>query len=573
MLMKLAKIAEIPMFRTKITSSNVKLPEMALGYLLGPLVAMLANSIFSAYLTRYYADVLGLTDKQFGVFSMMLPVVSTIFVVAGNLLVGQLIDNTRTSTGKARPYLLLAVPVLAVAIILMFMTPGGDNLASTNNLMKMVWIAISFNLFYSVGYPMYYTAHSSMVALSTRNGSQRGLLATLSNASMVAAAGVGASILVPILLQPFMFVTGADGTIDRVASYANWRILGIILAVLTGLGILLEYLFTRERITEEAMNLNLKEEKISTGTHIQACIKEKYWWMVVLFILFFQMGQLVKNTSMSFYVRWMFDSVLASDNPEATSGALMSTLGLIGGLPSAVGMVIAWPLASKLGKKRAIVYGLIFSTIGGLVSFLNVHSFGIVCTGVVLKAVGIIPAQYVMVAVLSDVLDHLEAKNGFRSDGFTMSIYGATMVGLAVLSMGIVNIFLGSMGYDASLTTQPASAQTGMTVVYLCMDMIGFVLSIILLWGMNVEKYLDDDKKQILERQKAAVIAEGSTWIEPEVREKMEQEKADREAEEERIRELKERCKKQGLNFSEENKKYLEKQEKRKNSFIGKLLG
>ena len=147
------------------------------------------------------------------------------------------------------------------------------------------------------------------------------------------------------------------------------------------------------------------------------------------------------------------------------------------------------------------------------------------------------------------------------------------MVGLAVLSMGIVNIFLGSMGYDASLTTQPASAQTGMTVVYLCMDMIGFVLSIILLWGMNVEKYLDDDKKQILERQKAAVIAEGSTWIEPEVREKMEQEKADREAEEERIRELKERCKKQGLNFAEENKKYLEKQEKRKNSFIGKLLG
>ena len=571
--MKIAKIAEKPIFKTKITSTNVKLQEMAIGYFLAPLVAMLANSIFSAYLTRYYADVLGLTDKQFGIFSMLLPVVSTIFVIAGNLLVGQWIDNTRTTAGKARPYLLLAVPVMAVGIVLMFLTPGGDNINSTNNLMKMVWIAISFNLFYSLGYPMYYTAHSSMVALSTRNGGQRGLLATLSNASMVAAAGVGASILVPILLQPFMFVTGSDGTIDRVASYQNWRILGIILAILTGVGIFLEYLFTRERITEETMNLNLTEEKIPTKAHIQACTKEKYWWMVVLFILFFQMGQLVKNTSMSFYVRWMFDSVLASSNPEVTSGALMSTLGLIGGLPSAVGMVIAWPLASKLGKKRAIVLGLILSTIGGLVSFINVHSFGIVCTGVILKAIGIIPAQYVMVAVLSDVLDHLEAKNGFRSDGFTMSIYGATMVGLAVLSMGIVNIFLGSMGYDAALTTQPATAQTGMTIVYLCMDMIGFVLSIILLWGMDVEKYLDDDKKQILERQKAAVLAEGGEWIEPEVRERLEQEKADKEAEEERIRELKERCKKQGLNFAEENKKYLEKKEKQKNSFIGKLLG
>ncbi len=567
------KFFQNPALKTKITSSSVKLQEMLIGYFLAPLCAMMANSIFSAYLTRYYADVIGLTDKQFGIFSMALPIVSTVFVIAGNILVGQWIDNTRTPAGKARPYLFLSAPIMAVAIILLFMTPGGDNLSSTNYLMKMVWIAVSFNLFYAVGYPCFYTAHSSMVALSTRNGSQRGLLATLSNASMVAAAGVGASILVPVLLQPFMFVTGADGTIDRAASYNNWRMLGIFLAVLTCAGIMLEYFFTRERITEETMNLNVKEEKIPMKKHIEVCTKEKFWWMVVIYILFFQMGQLVKNTSMSFYARWMFDSVLASSDPEATSGALMSTLGLVGGLPSAVGMVIAWPLAAKLGKKRAVVLGLIISLVGGVVAFINVHSFPIVTFGVVLKAVGIIPSQYVMVAILSDVLDHLEAKNGFRSDGFTMSIYGATMVGLAVLSMGIVNIFLSSMGYDASLTTQPASAQTGMVIVYLCMDMIGFVISIIALWGMNVEKYLDEDKAKILERQKAAVIAEGGTWIPPEERERMETEKAEREAEEERIKELKAKCAKEGLNFEEENKKYLEAQEKRRNSLIGKLLG
>ncbi|MBR3070013.1 MAG: MFS transporter [Lachnospiraceae bacterium] len=567
------KFFQNPALKTKINSSSVKLQEMLIGYFLAPLCAMMANSIFSAYLTRYYADVIGLTDKQFGIFSMALPIVSTVFVIAGNILVGQWIDNTRTPAGKARPYLFLAAPIMSVAIILLFMTPGGDNVQSTNYFMKMIWIAVSFNLFYAIGYPCYYTAHSSMVALSTRNGGQRGLLATLSNASMVAAAGVGASILVPILLQPIMFVTGADGTIDRAASYNNWRMLGIALAVLTFLGIMLEYFFTRERITEETMNLNVKEEKIPMRKHIEVCTKEKFWWMVVIYILFFQMGQLVKNTSMSFYARWMFDSVLSSSNPEATSGALMSTLGLVGGLPSAVGMVIAWPLASKLGKKRAVVLGLILSLIGGIVAFINVHSFPIVTFGVVLKAVGIIPSQYVMVAILSDVLDHLEAKNGFRSDGFTMSIYGATMVGLAVLSMGIVNIFLSSMGYDASLTTQPASAQTGMVIAYLCMDMIGFVISIVALWGMNVEKYLDEDKEKILERQKAAVIAEGVTWIPPEERERMETEKAEREAEEERIKELKAKCAKQGLNFEEENKKYLEAQEKRKNSLIGKLLG
>ena len=569
------KFFQNPALKTRITSSSVKLQEMFIGYLLAPLCAMMANSIFSAYLTRYYADVIGLTDKQFGVFSMLLPIISAVIVVAGNLFVGQLIDNTRTPAGKARPYLFLSAPVMAVAIVLMFLTPGGDNPQAENYLMKMVWIAISFNLFYSIGYPCYYTAHSSMVALSTRNGGQRGLLATLSNASVVAAAGVGASILVPVLLQPFMFVTGADGTIDRVASYANWRILGIALAILTCVGILLEYYFTRERITEESMNLGVKEEKLPMRTHIKACTSEKYWWMVILFILFFQMGQLVKNTSMSFYVRWMFDSVIASSNPEGTSGALMSTLGLIGGLPSAVGMVIAWPLASKLGKKRAIVLGLLLSTVGGLLAFVNVHSFGIVCAGVVLKAIGIIPSQYVMVALLSDVLDHLEAKNGFRSDGFTMSIYGATMVGLAVLSMGIVNIFLGALGYDATLTRQAASTETGMVIAYLCMDMIGFIVSIILLFRMDVEKYTEEDQKKIIERQKEAVLAEGGTWIEPAERARLEQEEADRQAEEARIAELKETCKKKGLSFEEEEKKYQEKLAYKKEhpSIIDKLLG
>ena len=544
------KFFQNPALKTRITSSSVKLQEMFIGYLLAPLCAMMANSIFSAYLTRYYADVIGLTDKQFGVFSMLLPIISAVIVVAGNLFVGQLIDNTRTPAGKARPYLFLSAPVMA-------------------------GIAISFNLFYSIGYPCYYTAHSSMVALSTRNGGQRGLLATLSNASMVAAAGVGASILVPVLLQPFMFVTGADGTIDRVASYANWRILGIALAILTCVGILLEYYFTRERITEESRNLGVKEQKLPMRTHIKACTSEKYWWMVILFILFFQMGQLVKNTSMSFYVRWMFDSVIASSNPEGTSGALMSTLGLIGGLPSAVGMVIAWPLASKLGKKRAIVLGLLLSTVGGLLAFVDVHSFGIVCAGVVLKAIGIIPSQYVMVALLSDVLDHLEAKNGFRSDGFTMSIYGATMVGLAVLSMGIVNIFLGALGYDATLTRQAASTETGMVIAYLCMDMIGFIVSIILLFRMDVEKYTEEDQKKIIERQKEAVLAEGGTWIEPAERARLEQEEADRQAEEARIAELKETCKKKGLSFEEEEKKYQEKLAYKKEhpSIIDKLLG
>ena len=490
----LKKTVEQPALETKIKSDEVKIQEIALGYFLAPFCAMLANSIFGAYLTRYYADVLGWTRFGAGAFAALLPIVSVIFVVLGNLSVGKWIDNTRTTAGKARPYLFAAIPLLTLAIITMFTSPNNGSL------LQMIWIAVSYNLYYSIAYPCYYTAHSSMVSLSTRDTDKRGLLATMSNASMVAAAGVGASVVVPILLQSYMF--SYNGTsLDVAASYAHWRVLSIGFTLITVLGIILEYYFTRERISEETMDLQRTAEDIPMKTHVDACTKDKYWWMVILYVLFFMMGQLVKNTSMSFYARWMFDSVLSAADPESASGAMMSTLGLIGGLPSAVGMVIAWPLANKLGKQRAIVIGLIFSVLGGAVAFMGVHNFKMVCAGVVLKAVGIIPSQYVMLAVISDVLDHLEAKNGFRSDGFTMSIYGSIMVGLLGLAVGIVSGLLGMTGYDATLVKQPVAAENVLIFVYLGMDILTFIVSIFLLWRMDVEKYAEEDHQKIRENQ------------------------------------------------------------------------
>ena len=494
----LKKTVEHPVLKTRIRNDEVKIQEIALGYFLAPFCAMLANSIFGAYLTRYYADVLGWTKFGAGAFAALLPIVSVIFVVLGNLVVGKRIDNTRTSAGKARPYLFASIPLMTAAIIMMFESPNNGSL------LQMIWIAVCYNLYYSIAYPCYYTAHSSMVSLSTRDTDKRGLLATMSNASMVAAAGVGASIVVPILLQSYMFSYNGS-TLDVAASYSHWRVLSIVFTLVTVFGIILEYFFTRERITEETMNLPQASETIPMKTHVGACTRDKYWWMVILYVLFFMMGQLVKNTSMSFYARWMFDSVLTAADPESASGTLMSMLGLIGGLPSAIGMVIAWPLANKLGKKRAIVIGLIFSVLGGVVAFLGVHNFKIVCAGVVLKAVGIIPSQYVMLAVISDVLDHLEARNGFRSDGFTMSIYGSIMVGLLGLAVGIVSGLLGATGYDASLARQPAAAENVMIFVYLGMDILTFIISVILLWRMDVERYASQDRQKIRDNlEKAA---------------------------------------------------------------------
>ncbi|MDU5262781.1 MAG: MFS transporter, partial [Clostridium celatum] len=400
----------------------------------------------------------------------------------------------------------------------------------------------------------FYTAHSSMVSLSTRNSNHRGMLATFSNASGVAAVGIGASILVPMFLQSFLFVE-KNGVIDTITSYNNWRILMVILCIITFIAIMLEYYFTRERVTEENIKLDIKEEKIPMKQQLKACVSNRYWWIIILYFLLFQLGGLVKSGSMSYYCRWMFDGVTT----EASAGTAMGTLGLIGGIPTAIGMILAWPIANKLGKKQAIVIGLIISVLGGLISFIDVHNFIIVCIGIILKGIGSIPAMYVTLALLSDVLDHLEAKNKFRSDGFTMSVYGAIMVGMTGLGNGLINILLTASGYNAGAAFQNSNVQTMLTICFLALELICYAVIIVLMCFLNVEKYIKKDQETILKYQKAAVIAAGGKWIEPAERLRIEQEESERLEEEIRKEELRAYCKKKGLNYSDEEAKYQRK--------------
>ncbi len=507
--MKLEQVFEKKVFRTKIKSDQVRWNEIGFGYFVSPFMALISNAIFAAYLNRYYVDVIGWT--KLGVFSTILPMFSVVFVILGNIMIGRMIDSTRTSQGKARPYLLISIPILAIAMLLMFSVPFEGSA-----IVQIIGITVSYNLYYAVAYPCYYTAHNSMVSLSTRDTDKRGILATLSNASTVAAAGLGGSILVPFFLQSYMFVVGENG-LDAAASYQHWRVLALALAVVTAIGVLLEYYFTRERITEESQGVEQKASAsaVSMKQHAKACTSDKYWWMIILFVLIFQMGQAFKNGMMGFYVRWMFDDVMNSVSPEQTSGTMMSALGVIGGIPSVLGMVVAWPIAKKLGKKNSIVLGLFLGIAGGMVAFLNVHDFKTVCVGIFLKSLGIIPAQFVMLALVSDVLDHLEAKNGFRSDGFTMAIYSAIFGALGGLCNGILNGLLKFAGYVntgipadpvakmpienlATWTGEIAYRQMGgveqvLAFLYLVVDIITFAISIILIWKLNVEKNLKEE--------------------------------------------------------------------------------
>lgn len=86
-----------------------------------------------------------------------------------------------------------------------------------------------------------------------------------------------------------------------------------------------------------------------------------------------------------------------------------------------------------------------------------------------------------------------------------------------------------------------------------------FFRTLPLFWLYKVEKELPAIQADVTARHKAEAAARGEIYVSPEEKARMEQEENDRRAEENRIKELKAKCAKKGLNFSEEEAKYQAK--------------
>ncbi len=533
-------IFENPLLSTKVKSANVKAPELLIGYFLGPFGALLASGIFTNYLNRYWKDVLFANYKVDGVlpssittFLSLLPLISTILIVAGNLIVGQLIERTKTRAGKARPWMLLSSVLLAIGCIVLFIAPMGNG--TDTPVLTMVLTAIAYNVYYAIAYPMYNTANSTLVPVSTRNSSQRGLIASFTNFAHLGVMGAGGMVF-PFLVS--LFLGGWD-----TPNAQAWTILFVVIGIVTFLFVVLQYYFTRERVTEESFHLEIEEapkKAISMGKQFKAVGTDIFWWLIIVFYLIFQFSGSLKNLSCNDFCTTQWGDELGN--------YYSGIINILGAVPMAVAMAFIWPLSRKYGKRLVVMVGLLVGAVGGLIAGIWADNIIAVCVGVALKSFGSSPACYMILAMISDVLDHLEAKHGYRCDGLTMSIYSSIMAATTPLAQSFFNAITNAGANGAMITVCYVWIETGV-----------YVACAVLMLFFIVEKYLKSDRALILDRQKAEALAAGIEWVEPEERLRREQEEAERLSEEARKLELKAKCEKKGISYEEEEAKYQAK--------------
>ena len=540
-------------WNSRVRSQNVTGMEKWLGYLAGPCGALLFNAVMATYLNVYYTDVLGLG----GLFLVVFPVISKVIDAVTNVIMGYVIDRTRTKQGKARPWLLLSAPLVAVTGVLLFVVPSGDDI------LQIAWVMISYNLYYSIAYTIYNMSHNLMVPLSTRNTAQRGVLAVFNNISTIMMSGIVVALVFPMAVMP------ALGT-----SKGLWIAVMSVLACISLPLVLVEYYFTKERVTAESSGQ--EEKKIPFALQLKAIFTDKYMLLLLGYFLLYTLTSQLKNVALPYYCNYVLGTY--------SDGITQTLVSVLGGIPMGIGIFAVWPLAKKFGKKNVTVAGFVIYAVGSAICWMAPTNLPVVLVGQFIKNIGGLPCAYVFMALFADALDNLEWKNGFRCDGIAMSAYSVIITAAAGLVTGIFNGGLWAADYIAPETVevmpaltdaiqkiitnadgtfsiiynQPEAVTTVFILFFVGLEAIAGLVYAVMLLPVTVEKTVDKKLVIIRARQRAACEARGEVWAEPEVRAAEEQKRLDAEAEEYYRKELKERCQKKGSDYEAELAKHTE---------------
>lgn len=532
------RLLDSPLMDSRIRSANTQKSEGFLGYFLGPcLLYMCYYAVAGTYLTQFYTDVLGLA----GGFLIWMPFVSKIIDAITNVVMGRIIDNTHTRQGKARPWVLLSGVLIAVSGILLYTVPRASYTV------QMVWIVASYNLFFAFAFTIYNMSHALMVPLSTRNTKQRDTLALLTSTGTTMIPGMLVTIILPIVIKMIGVGAEAQGT---------WITVMSILSILAIPATLLEYYFTKERVTEDAAAA-AEKENVSFAQQMKACFSDPYWLIVMGFHLTYQIFNFLSTNSMIYYCNW----VLGNSVDSGTTNQVL--VNMIGQAPLGIGLVILWPLVRKFGKRMVMMFGFGIGAIGSLIVLLFPGNMSVVLGGLVIKSIGALPT-YVMAAQLAESLDHIEWKNGFRADGFSASVYSIIITVAGGVGQSILLGGISSFGYIAPANTaqiiqQPDAVRTFFNWCFVGIPMIGYMIGSLLMLRFDVEDKIPQISADLTARRKAEAEARGEVYYSAEEKAAMEQAEQERISEEKRIEELKAKCARKGLSFDEEEAKYQAK--------------
>ena len=445
-----------------------------IGYMFGDFGNDLTFLLSSSFLLKFYTDVMDVDAYVVGIIMMIARFVDAFTDVA----MGRICDKSKmTPAGKFKPWIRRMCGPVAIVSFLIYQS----SLSGLPKPAKIAYLFITYILWGSVFYTSINIPYGSMASAISGNPDDRQSLSTFRTMGGVLA---GAIIMAVV---PLIIYNKENG--NEVISGAKFTFVAGICSVLAIICYLLCYHLTTERVRPEISQEQLKKNNI--GKMLSNAFKNRALISIIVATIFMLISQLTIQ-QMANYV---FPNYYGNAKIQSLSVVMMG-----GGM--IIAAVIAKHLSKKFGKAEiSVASNMVAGIVCALLYFIRPQNVWVYVAFQFLCWFGLGIFSMVVWALITDVIDYSEIKNGIREDGSVYALYSfARKLGQSLTS-GLSGALLSMIGYKKS-TAFDKNVVEGIFDISTLLPAISFILLALILWfWYPLKKKLVDENVEIL-RQK-----------------------------------------------------------------------
>ncbi len=430
-----------------------------IGYLFGDFGNDFTFLLSSSFLLKFYTDVMHLSAGVVGIVMML----SRFVDAFTDVTMGRIADRARpAAAGKFKPWILRMCGPVAIASFLIYQSA----FASYAQWFKILWLVVTYILWGSVFYTSINIPYGSMASTISRESADRQSLSTFRTmGSTLAGVIVGAG--VPLVAYDTRIVDGVE-----IAELNGGRFTFIagVFSVLAVLAYLLCYFITTERVIPEEMaevkRTGVKDMLISAAKN-----------RALISIIAASVLMLLSQFTLQQMANYVFPDYYANTTAQSASTIAMM-FGMI------VAAALARPLSERFGKAEiSAAANLLAAAVCLALFFIRPQNVWVYVAINVVSWLGLGIFAMVSWALITDVIDYSEIKNGVREDGSIYALYSfARKMGQAAAA-GLTGLLLTLVGYEKIPgVSLPDSVKEGLFNISTAVPAIGFVLLSLVLW-------------------------------------------------------------------------------------------
>lgn len=441
----------------KATDMNAKLGFLErFAYGLGDYSGNLIYSAISSFLLVYYVSVL----KADPAAAASIMAISKLFDGVSDLIMGRIVDKTKSKWGKARPWLMRMGIPLAVCSVLMYSVPS-----SLAGKAQIAYMFLTYNMVSTIFYTAYSVPYSTMMGLMTTNQNERALLGNF----RVLLATAGTMTVNTFVMKMCKFFGGGDQY-----SQKGWTLTFTILAIAFILLNFITFFCCKERVgqqTEEKKTVDVPVPKA-----LKSLIVNKYWilMVIVLFCVYFMMSTFFGSAY--YYAQYIMGK-------ESSFGSISNALSM-----AQVLIMFATPMIMvKIGKRKLIFAGMVISGIGFILTTPAGSNITLVIGCNILKGAGFGCAGAAMYGMLQDAITYGTWMTGVEAYGMGNAASSFCMKVGSGIGTAVLGWILGMGGFNVDPTS--ASAKAAINVSCIWIPLIACVICVVCMLVFDLDKH------------------------------------------------------------------------------------